>query len=184
VVVVDNGSADSTSQEAEAHGATVVHCAVVGKGEAMRAGVAATDGEVVLFADGDLVGLQPEHVDALVGPVLEGRAAMACGLFDRRWLNPVFLYGLPTLTGERALTRRLFESVNPGATHGYRVEAALNERCRELGVPTVSFVCPGLWHRPKERKYPSAAEGFVRKVEMLMVAGGVYARSRLRHLFP
>jgi hypothetical protein len=184
VVVVDNGSDDSTAQEAETHGAKVVPCAEIGKGQAMRAGVGATDAEVVLFSDADLVGLRPEHADSLLAPVLEGRAAMACGLFDRGWLNPVFLYGLPVLTGQRAVTRRLFEAVDPAAAQGYRVEAELNERCRELGLPTTSFVCPGLWHRTKERKYPSPVEGYARKAEMLAVAGGVYARRRLGRLFP
>ena len=182
VVVVDNASTDATADAAAAAGARVVVCGEVGKGQAMRAGAAATDADVLLFADADLLGIRPEHADALVGPVLDGRVAMACGLFDRGSLNPVFMHGLPVLTGQRALTRRLFESLDAAATVGYRVEAELNERCRELGLPTMHFVCGGLWHRTKEHKHPTAAGGMAEKLRMLAVAGWVYVRRSLRHL--
>ena len=43
---------------------------VPGKGEALRAGVAAVpDASLLVFLDGDLVGLRPDHVDRLVGAV-------------------------------------------------------------------------------------------------------------------
>jgi glycosyl transferase family 2 len=182
VLVVDNASTDATADVAASAGARVVTCTEVGKGEAMRAGAAATDADVLLFADADLLGILPEHADALVGPVLEGRVAMACGLFDRGSLNPVFLHGLPVLTGQRALTRRLFESLDAATVAGYRVEAAINERCRELGLPTVHFVCRGLWHRTKERKHPTVAGGMAEKLRMLLVAGRVYVRRPVQHL--
>ena len=70
-----------------AHGAQVVAEPLTGKGEAMRAGVDATDAEVIVFLDADLVGLRPDHVDALVRAVRDG-AGMACGLFDRGPLQP------------------------------------------------------------------------------------------------
>lgn len=145
----------------------------------MGAGVEATDAAVIVFLDADLIGLRPDHVDGLAHPVLEGTAGMVCGLFDRGWLNPVFLHALPILTGERALHRRLFESLDPDEAHGYRVEAALNSRCSELNIPTLAFVCDGLWHRTKERKYPNAAEGFARKALMLSSAASVYATRAL-----
>ncbi|MGH9039581.1 MAG: glycosyltransferase, partial [Acidimicrobiia bacterium] len=83
VVVVDNASTDDTAAVAGKAGARVVACSQPGKGQAMAAGVAATDAPVIVFLDADLVGLRPEHVDRLAEAVLNGRAAMACGLFDR-----------------------------------------------------------------------------------------------------
>jgi glycosyltransferase involved in cell wall biosynthesis len=181
VVTVDNASTDDTAAVAAGAGARVVPCFDTGKGQAMAAGVAATDAEVIVFLDADLVGLRPEHVDRLAAAVLEGRAGMACGLFDRGpVLNPVFLHRLPVLTGQRALSRCLFERLDHTDQRGYKVEAALNTLCSELGVRVESFVCDGLWHRTKERKYPSAMEGFVRKQGMLLTAMAVYAGYRLR----
>jgi glycosyltransferase involved in cell wall biosynthesis len=104
-VVVDNASSDGTARAAAAQGARVVTEPIAGKGEAMRTGVTATDSEVIVFLDADLVGLRPDHVDALVEALLGG-AGMACGLFDRGpLLNPFFVHVLPSLTGERALRR-------------------------------------------------------------------------------
>jgi glycosyltransferase involved in cell wall biosynthesis len=181
VVAVDNASTDDTAAVAARAGARVVPCFDSGKGQAMAAGVAATDAEVIVFLDADLVGLRPDHVDRLAASVLEGRAGMACGLFDRGpVLNPLFLHRLPVLTGQRALSRWLFERLDHTDRRGYKVEAALNTLCSELGVRVESFVCDGLWHRTKERKYPSAVEGFVRKQAMLLTAMAVYAGYRLR----
>ena len=180
VIVVDNGSSDRTAEVAGSAGARVVTEPVKGKGEAMQAGVRATDAELIVFLDADLVRLQPEHIDALVQAVQQG-AGMACGLFDRgRFLNPVFEHALPALTGERALRRELFEALSFRDVHGYRVEAALNSEARAAGVPVVRFVCPGLWHRPKEKKFRSPLRGFLAKVAMLLTAVVEYGRSSVR----
>ena len=179
VIVVDNASSDGTARAAAAQGALIVTEPLPGKGEAMKAGVAATDAELIVFLDADLVGLRPEHVDALVEAVLGG-AGMACGLFDRGpVLNPVFVHLLPALTGERALRRELFESVTPDFLHGYRIEAALNSLAAEQGLPVVRFVCPGMWHRPKERKL-GPVHGFAAKVSMLLTAVFAYVLWRIR----
>jgi glycosyltransferase involved in cell wall biosynthesis len=179
VVVVDNGSTDGTACAAAQAGARVVTEPVPGKGEAMRAGVSATGAEVVVFLDADLVGLRPDHVDALVDALYDG-AGMACGLFDRgRLLNPVFVHVLPTLTGERALRRELFEALTPDFVHGYRIEAGLNSLAKDRGLPVVRFVCPGLWHRPKEKKL-GPVRGFVAKVSMLLTAVAAYLLWRVR----
>jgi glycosyltransferase involved in cell wall biosynthesis len=181
VVVVDNASTDDTASAAAKAGARVEACPIPGKGQAMASGVAATDAEVIVFLDGDLVGLLPSHVDRLADAVLSGRAGMACGLFDRGpGLNPLFLRVLPILTGQRALRREIFEGLHHKDQQGWRIEAALNSRCKELGEAVESFVCEGLWHRTKEEKYPSAVEGFIRKQGMLITAVAAYAGYRLR----
>lgn len=181
VVVVDNASTDDTAALAAKAGARVESCSEPGKGQAMATGVAVTTAPIIVFLDADLVNLRPDHVDGLVEAVQSGRAGMACGLFDRGpLLNPLFLRVLPILTGQRALRREIFESLRPADQQGYRIEAALNTRCKELGAPVEAFVCDGLWHRTKEEKYPSALEGFVRKQGMLVTAVAVYAGYRLR----
>lgn len=52
-----------------------------GKGAAVAAGLSRAQGEVIGFLDADLVGLRPEHIRALVLPVIEGQADMTIGLF-------------------------------------------------------------------------------------------------------
>lgn len=180
VIVVDSVSTDETAAVAAEAGARVVSAATAGKGEAMSAGVRATDAEVLLFLDGDLIGLQPEHLNRLVREVEQG-ADMSCGLFDRGpTLNPIFLKFLPILTGERAVRRHLFDSLHDEDAHGYKIEAALNSRCGELGCKRVAFVCPGLWHMTKEKKYRNPVAGFVLKNAMLVTAAWEYLSYQVR----
>lgn len=177
VIVVDNGSEDGTAGVARRHGARVISCPEKGKGQAMQAGVAATDAEVICFLDGDLLYLRPEHVDRLVAPILRCEAGMTLGLFDRGTeLNPIFLNALPRLTGQRAMRRELFESIDPKDIKGFKVEAALNARADDLGLVRRAFICEGLWHRTKEEKDRIApALGTARKIGMLLTAVWSYA---------
>lgn len=181
VIVVDNNSQDDTAVVAKRHGASVVTCRDDGKGQTMSAGVAATEAAIIVFLDADLIGLWPSHVNRLIDTVVEGGAAMACGLFDRGpFLNPAFLHALPILTGQRALRREIFEALDPRDIKGYKVEAALNSICAEHRLPIQSFVCNGLWHRTKEEKFGTPVEGYARKLAMLSVASWSYLSYRLR----
>lgn len=181
VIVVDNASTDGTGAVASAHGARVVHAPAPGKGEAMRAGVAATEADVIVFLDADLVGLRPDHIDDMVGLVRSGYADMACGLFDRGPVkNPFFLAGLPVLTGQRALRRTLFERLSPKDVRGYRVEAALNMLVMRNDLTRVNRVLPGLWHRTKQEKLANPLVGYTRKVVMLASACWNYVRFAAR----
>ena len=171
IIVVDNGSTDETAAVAAAAGARVVHEPEPGKGEAMRAGVAATDAGLSVFLDADLLGLSPEHVDDLVRPVARGDVAMACGSFDRGPLaNPLFLRTLPVLTGQRALRRELFEALDLSDIRGWKVEAALNSLVAQRKLPRLDMVCTGLWHRTKEEKFANPVAGFAHKQAMLLTA--------------
>ncbi|MGH9112779.1 MAG: glycosyltransferase [Acidimicrobiales bacterium] len=181
VVVVDNASTDDTAAVAAQHGARVVHEPTAGKGEAMRAGVAAvTDADIIVFLDADLVGLRSDHIDGLVAAVVDGETDMACGLFDRGPVaNPIFLEGLPVLTGQRALRRELFDQLDLKDVRGYRVEAALNSLVAQQGLRRCDQVLPGLWHRTKEEKLANPVVGFVTKLGMLASACWSYTRFAL-----
>lgn len=75
VVVVDGGSSDATVAEAAAAGArVVVQSSPGGKGAALRDGLDATDGEIVVFLDADLHDADPRYVVGLLGPLLTGSA--------------------------------------------------------------------------------------------------------------
>ncbi len=72
IVVVDDGSADTTAAEAEHHGArVVVQPRNRGKGAAVRAGMLAAEGRVRAFTDADLA-YSPAVVAELVAGVEDG----------------------------------------------------------------------------------------------------------------
>lgn len=183
VVVVDGGSTDDTPERARAAGARVMAISHQGKGEAMAVGASSTDADVLLFLDADLIGLAPGHVDRLVRAVTTGGAAMSCGLFDRGSAkNQLFLHALPYLTGERAVSRELFEALGPDDIRGYRVEAALNSVAAVRGAPVAAFICAGMSHRRKEEKAATPLQGRIAKWRMLLVAAGSYVGYRVRRL--
>lgn len=79
VIVVDNGSTDSTAQEAEAAGAIVVSEPRRGYGYACAAGVAsAKDADILVFMDGDY-SFTPSDIPSLITPIIEDRADMVLG---------------------------------------------------------------------------------------------------------
>ena len=81
-IVVDDGSADRTSEVARERGAAVVrHAENRGLGAAVRTGLGAaveTGASVVAYLDADLE-YYPEDIPGLVEPILAGRADYALG---------------------------------------------------------------------------------------------------------
>ena len=79
VIVVDNGSTDSTAEDANAAGAQVILEARRGYGYACAAGVAAVkDSDVLVFMDGDY-SFSPSDLPALLAPIMENRADLVLG---------------------------------------------------------------------------------------------------------
>jgi len=82
VIVVDDGSVDDTAVQAEAFRAAGVrlvrHERNLGKGAALRTGFKAARGSIIIVQDADLE-YDPENYQALVQPVLDGRADVVYG---------------------------------------------------------------------------------------------------------
>jgi glucosyl-3-phosphoglycerate synthase len=78
LIVIDSDSADRTASVAADAGADVYRAAEIapemgtyrGKGEAMWKSLFVTDGDIIVFVDGDLTGWGPHFVTGLVGPLL------------------------------------------------------------------------------------------------------------------
>jgi glucosyl-3-phosphoglycerate synthase len=72
IVVVDDGSSDSTAEIASDAGATVVQMngSSGGKGEAMQFAIQSSSGDLIVFLDGDVEPFPPHFVSGLLGPLL------------------------------------------------------------------------------------------------------------------
>ena len=143
VIVVDNGSTDQTAQVASNAGADTVFVGSPGYGRACLAGVAvAGDVDILIFMDGDGAD-DPQDLEALISPILDGRADLVIGsrvrgtlergalTLPQRWGNALatrlmrlFWGGSFTDLGPfRAIQRSAYESLNMQApTFGWTVE--------------------------------------------------------------
>jgi polyisoprenyl-phosphate glycosyltransferase len=155
VIVVNDGSTDQTVKVAcSIPGVEVVNLRHnVGKGGAMTAGANATDADILIFLDADLIGLKPEHVEELVAPVKTGRAKMAVGSFrgGRRltdWAQKI----TPNISGQRAIRRSIFEQIPDLERTRYGVEMAITRWCHHFRIPSVTVLIPGVTHPMKEEK--------------------------------
>jgi glucosyl-3-phosphoglycerate synthase len=92
LLVVDSGSSDATVAVARAAGADVVAAGAVlpelgaarGKGEALWKGLAATDGELVVFLDTDVVGFDHTWLPRLLAPLVADESVqLVKGCYDR-----------------------------------------------------------------------------------------------------
>lgn len=183
VIVVSDGSTDDTVHRARATSARVIVQPLNrGKAAAMDRGIAAARHEHILLCDADIHGLTPETITRLVAPVLSGECAMFVGLCDRRvyWLNRL-LHFFPILSGERVLTRTLWNRVPVEYKKKFQVEIAMNFFAKRLGERMGFAVMPGLGQVIKERKR-GLWRGLVQRVSMC--ADIVIIAVRLYAIFP
>ena len=168
VIVVSDGSTDRTPDIARHAGATrvVVLGENQGKGAAMKVGVDHTQADVVLFLDGDLIGLTPEHVRALLDPVLDGTADMTLGLFEGgRFTSDLAQVVAPYLSGQRAVRRSLLDQIENMEHARYGVEVLLTNATKRLGAKVVEVALEQLTHRHKEEK-AGLVKGFGLRIKM------------------
>lgn len=174
ILVVNDGSTDETAavalEFARQHAQPPVRVINLpvnrGKGGAMFAGATATDADVIIFFDADLIGLKPEHVERILKPVLDGEVAMSIGVFRGGRLSTDMAQILvPYISGQRALLRELFTEI-PGIERTRSgVEIALTLHFRRNRYPVAMVVVEGITHTMKEEKL-----GWVR---------GVWARTKM-----
>jgi glycosyltransferase involved in cell wall biosynthesis len=193
VLVVNDGSTDNTAEvvarltpRGDAPTLRLINLPVNrGKGGAMFAGATATDADVVIFFDADLIGLKPDHVARILRPVLEGDAAMSIGVFrGGRFSTDIAQVLVPYISGQRAMLRELFTEI-PGIERTRSgVEIALTLHFRRQRYPVSMVVIEGVTHTMKEEKL-GWTRGVWARAKMYAEIGRAFLRyariSDLRH---
>lgn len=153
IIVVDNGSTDDTAAVASAAGAKVIVDDQRGKGHAVRTGIAASSGRLLVMSDGDgtydLSDLDPllaplqDGVDMVLGDRLRGEIAEGAMPWHHRYIgNPFFnlLITLVTrrkfgdcLTGLRSFTRSAWDAMSP-VSAGFELESEMCILAARLGL--------------------------------------------------
>lgn len=154
IIVVSDGSDDHTVEVASRYPIRVVELEEnVGKGGAMKAGANATTCSVLLFVDADLVGLSADHIQALLEPVLSGQTAMSIGVFhDGRRTTDLAQKIAPSLSGQRAVRKDLFDLVPNLEQSGFGVEVALTQFAERNDVKIAKVPLEAVSQVMKEEK--------------------------------
>jgi len=154
VLVVDDGSRDRTADAARRAGASVQTLQPnQGKTAALVKGTEATRAAVVILLDGDLLGLRPSHIDALLAPVQSGEAAMSIGVFrDGRLVTDLSQRLTPFLNGQRALRRELLAGLAGAERLRYAADTLLSRYARRMGARVCMVPLVGVTHVMKEEK--------------------------------
>ena len=97
VIVVDDGSIDGTPEVASQAGARVLSSTFLGKGASMEDGMWAAHNDVILYLDGDLVGLDEELIERMITPLIENQADFVKAKFSRSAGRVTMLTARPLL---------------------------------------------------------------------------------------
>ena len=180
VVVVDDGSTDATSAEAEKRGARVLrHSVNSGKARALKTGIDATSAPVLCFIDADLLDVSVEHLAALVQPVVRGSQQATLGVFEGgRLLTGAAQKIAPMISGQRCLRRELLEGFNDWGS-GYGIETALNAYLLSSGVKQHIVYWKGAAQVMKEEKW-GFLTGIARRMKMFTQVFAAWFKSKRR----
>lgn len=160
--VFDNNSTDGTRSVAEAHGATVIHVPLRGKGNVVRRMFADVEADVYVMVDGDAT-YDPSSARMLINVLLKQRLDMVVGsrvelekgpgqtyrpghrLGNRMLTGCVqIIFGgsfKDMLSGYRVFSRRYVKSF-PAQSHGFEIETELNVHALELRMPCAEVDTP------------------------------------------
>ncbi|HYE60269.1 MAG TPA: glycosyltransferase family 2 protein [Candidatus Kapabacteria bacterium] len=154
VIVVDDGSTDTTAHIATAAGATVISLPENrGKGNAMDVGVLHAKEDIICFLDADVLGITHAKLSRIIDPVRSGKYDMFVGIRGRRsYIFNKILRITPILGGERAIRRVVWEAVPLKYKKNYQIEIALNYHTKINGWSMGFTIIPGLIHIIKEKK--------------------------------
>ncbi len=167
VIVVSDGSKDRTAEISRRCGAKVVELEEnVGKGGAMKVGTLHTDADVYLFIDADLIGLKNQHISELLEPVLRESVEMTVGVFEHGRLATDLAQKIaPFLSGQRAITKDLFNKIPDLENSRFGVEMALSRYADKNKTPVTTVHLVDLYQIMKEEKR-GFFKGFVMRIKM------------------
>ncbi|MEM2916474.1 MAG: glycosyltransferase family 2 protein [Candidatus Woesearchaeota archaeon] len=185
VIVVDDGSTDSTSEVVKErlrkHNNVLLiqHKTNLGKSIAVKNAVHHVRTPYVLFLDADLVGLKKQHIIQFEKMANKGYS-MVVGLRDRMgWFGELFMRCFP-IGGERLVKTRIVKTLSKdGLWKAYNMESLMNWFVRRYS--RIYFVkLRGLSHVPKvcKRGFLKGIFSFVR--QFLISAPFVFLALRLR----
>lgn len=169
IIVVDDGSTDATAALAKQHGAKVIILATnEGKGRAIQVGLnEAIGSEIVVLSDADIIGITSAHFDLLINPLLEDESLdMIVGKFaGGRLRTDLSQMLVPSISGQRALRRRLYEALPDLSKSRFGVEIIITRFAKNKKAKVKEVILNDLTHIMKEEKL-GLTKGLMARLKM------------------
>jgi len=172
ILVVNDGSTDKTLQAIEQfkHQITI-HSRKQnkGKGYSMAEGVRRATGDLIMFMDGDVVGLTHRDLDAMVDPLIRKSADMVIAVTNFSKIGDIAPFD--KINGERVLwrksiTRHLEEFKNVGN----RVEFVINHIHRNKRVQTIHLKHVYILSKVEKATVPEAMRQYIAEAGQFLKA--------------
>ncbi|MBI4744663.1 MAG: glycosyltransferase family 2 protein [Actinobacteria bacterium] len=176
IILVDDGSTDSTKVKAKASGAGIIAFPKnLGKGEALNRAIKKIEADIIVLVDGDVADSAFE-IEKLIAPVLEGKADMTIADFPKAetkggfgFVKKLSKWGIKKLSdldvneplsGQRVIRQDVLKKVGKFET-GFGIETALTIDAARLGFKIIEIPVnmshsetkrdlPGFIHRGKQ----------------------------------
>jgi glycosyltransferase involved in cell wall biosynthesis len=169
IIVVDDGSTDTTAIQVEAYPQVTLISYPINRGKtyALARGIAASSCEHIMLLDADLAGMRSQDIESLARPVLTGRADVSLSLRS----NSLGLYrmmGLDFVSGERVLSRSLLadDAEEMMLLPRWGGEVFINQRIIEEGLRVSVVDWRNVSHTPKKHKV-GAWQGVIGELGMM-----------------
>ncbi|VVC03506.1 UDP-N-acetylglucosamine--dolichyl-phosphate N-acetylglucosaminyltransferase [Candidatus Burarchaeum australiense] len=189
IIVVDDGSADRTSEMARKKGVGVIrHEKNLGKGAAIKTGIRKAGGKIILFLDADLENLKPAQITALIEPAVDGDATFVKSAFDGngrvteltvkpllKFLFPHVQFSQP-ISGQFCARKEFLERIKLEKDYGMDIGILLDavrmgETIKEVHIGKIEHR-----HRPIEARSKDAEQN----IRTILKKAGLLRRIRRR----
>lgn len=170
IIVISDGSTDDTANIASKYDIRVLEIDTnKGKGAAVMKGLEyCRASDIVILLDADLIGLNKEHIEDLLLPIIEDRADMTIGIFSGGRMSTDLAQRLtPFLSGQRAIKKDLLDKVRNKDINQYGLEASITKYVKNEKIRVKEVKLRKLTHRTKEEKL-GMLKGFKLRMKMYL----------------
>lgn len=167
IIVISDGSVDETANISKSLGVRTIelnqNC---GKGAALVTGAENSNGDILIFLDADLIGLNEKHINDLIIPVIKDETDMTIGVFKNgRFITDMAQRVAPYLSGQRALKRCIIQDVDKLDMTRYGIDIAITKQAEKKNYRFTTVALGDLTHIMKEEKL-GFSRGVAERIKM------------------